>query len=217
MELDEIFELFRHRIQHNEKLTPKMQDILHASLVLFSEKGYSNTSTKDIARLAQVAEGTLFKHFGSKENLLYASLLPILGSSLEQALPAAILQDEAKLAALSFADFLRLVLPERIDFANNSMKIWKIFMTEYLYQEEMRANLLSLLPVESLRKIHTLLDNFKNKGDILDWPNEEIIRLILSTVAGYVIACSMQLASANDTKKDIGHLIRFLEKGFRPD
>ena len=217
MELDEIFELIRHRIQHNEKLTPKMQDILHASLVLFSEKGYSNTSTKDIARLAQVAEGTLFKHFGSKENLLYASLLPILGSSLEQALPAAILQDEAKLAALSFADFLRLVLPERIDFANNSMKIWKIFMTEYLYQEELRANLLSLLPVESLRKIHTLLDNFKNKGDILDWPNEEIIRLILSTVAGYVIACSMQLASANDTKKDIGHLIRFLEKGLRPD
>lgn len=71
--MDFVFEIFKHKIQNNEKAAPKMQAILSASLELFAEKGYSNTSTKDIARLADVAEGTIFKHFGSKENLLYAA------------------------------------------------------------------------------------------------------------------------------------------------
>lgn len=43
--------------------------ILEAGLRLFSEKGYLGTTTRDIARLAGVAEVTLFRHFASKERL----------------------------------------------------------------------------------------------------------------------------------------------------
>ena len=95
--MDSVFEIFKHKIQNNEKLTPKMQAILSASLELFAEKGYSNTSTKDIARLANVAEGTIFKHFGSKENLLYASILPILSKSLEVLIPAELQKNKEKM------------------------------------------------------------------------------------------------------------------------
>jgi len=43
--------------------------ILNASLVLFSQKGFSAVTTKEIAKVAGVSEMTLFRHFESKHNL----------------------------------------------------------------------------------------------------------------------------------------------------
>ena len=42
---------------------------MRVALELFSEKGYYSTTTKEIARVADVNELTLFRHFGSKANL----------------------------------------------------------------------------------------------------------------------------------------------------
>lgn len=214
--LDSVFEIFKHKIENNEKLTPKMQDILSASLILFAEKGYSNTSTKDISHLANVAEGTIFKHFGSKENLLYASILPILSQSLEDLIPINSRENLDGFTDLSFLDFLSNVLPERINFAGNNLKIWKIFLTEYLYQETMRDNLMTLIPRALFEEINQLLNLFKEKNEIINWPNDEIIRLIISTVAGFVIAKSMDLSSIGDSKIETKHLIIFLKKGLQP-
>lgn len=44
--------------------------ILQAGLQLFAKRGYDGTTTKDLAKLAGVAEGTLFRHFASKKAIL---------------------------------------------------------------------------------------------------------------------------------------------------
>ena len=46
--------------------------ILHAAKQLFASRGYENTSTVAIARMAGTSESQLMKHFGSKEGLLEA-------------------------------------------------------------------------------------------------------------------------------------------------
>jgi len=46
------------------------QRVLEAANMLFSTKGFVNTGTADIAREADVSEGSIFYHFGSKKNLL---------------------------------------------------------------------------------------------------------------------------------------------------
>lgn len=43
--------------------------ILQAALALFSQKGFQRTTTKEIARKAKIAEGTLFNYFQTKEDL----------------------------------------------------------------------------------------------------------------------------------------------------
>lgn len=43
--------------------------ILNASILLFSQKGYSAVTTKEIAKEAGVCEMTLFRHFENKHNL----------------------------------------------------------------------------------------------------------------------------------------------------
>lgn len=48
----------------------KKQDILKATLILFTEQGARATSTKSIAKQAGVSEALIFKYFGTKDNLL---------------------------------------------------------------------------------------------------------------------------------------------------
>lgn len=59
------------------KLSPAVQPeaetrtrILRAAERLFASRGYDGTSTRDLADLAGVAEGTLFRHFPNKKAIL---------------------------------------------------------------------------------------------------------------------------------------------------
>ncbi|MGE5284140.1 MAG: TetR/AcrR family transcriptional regulator [Actinomycetota bacterium] len=49
--------------------TTRSRAILATASRLFAEKGYSQTTTAEIAREAKVAEGTLYHHFGSKDGI----------------------------------------------------------------------------------------------------------------------------------------------------
>ncbi len=59
--------------------------ILGTAWQLFTEKGYEQTSTRDIAAQAQVATGTVFSHFPNKLDLLKAGLEGKLATLLQQA------------------------------------------------------------------------------------------------------------------------------------
>ncbi|MCD1261847.1 TetR/AcrR family transcriptional regulator [Paenibacillus athensensis] len=50
------------------------EKLLRAAIDLISEKGYNGVTTEEIATAAQLSEKTLFRHFGSKQNLLEAAL-----------------------------------------------------------------------------------------------------------------------------------------------
>ncbi|MGI4872054.1 MAG: TetR/AcrR family transcriptional regulator [Janthinobacterium lividum] len=48
----------------------RRQHIADVALQLFGDKGFDNTSTQQIAKAAGVSEALIFKHFGSKDQLL---------------------------------------------------------------------------------------------------------------------------------------------------
>lgn len=57
---------------------PKKSDvpsrIVRSAIALFSRQGYHGTSTRDIARLADVSEVTLYRYFEHKEDVFWAAL-----------------------------------------------------------------------------------------------------------------------------------------------
>lgn len=61
--------------------------ILTAALQVFSETGYRGATTRRIAQVADVNEVTLFRHFGSKEELLREALKLIASEGDGIALP----------------------------------------------------------------------------------------------------------------------------------
>ncbi len=56
--------------RREEKREATRQDILGAAGILFIKKGYEATSVDDIAEAANVAKGTLYYHFKSKDEVL---------------------------------------------------------------------------------------------------------------------------------------------------
>jgi TetR/AcrR family transcriptional regulator, cholesterol catabolism regulator len=54
--------------------------IVSAAAQLFARQGYHGTSTREIARLADISENTLFRHFDHKEDIFWSALQVSLSS-----------------------------------------------------------------------------------------------------------------------------------------
>jgi AcrR family transcriptional regulator len=65
------------------------QSILQAARRLFAENGFEATTTRDIARAAKIASGTLFNYFTTKEAILACMVEKALGNALEDAVRGA--------------------------------------------------------------------------------------------------------------------------------
>lgn len=74
------------RTSRNDRKARTRGAVLDAARAAFEAVGYEGASVRDIAAAAGVSPGTVLHHFGSKQELLYATLF----SALEQALEAAV-------------------------------------------------------------------------------------------------------------------------------
>jgi AcrR family transcriptional regulator len=57
----------------------RLEKILQVSAQLFARQGYHGTSTREIARIADLSENTLFRYFEHKEDIFWAALRHRLG------------------------------------------------------------------------------------------------------------------------------------------
>lgn len=73
-------ELLIKELETNEIITNRMsgderrKQIVRVAIELFSQRGFSGTTTKEIARAAGVSEAIIFRHFANKEEL-YSAIL----------------------------------------------------------------------------------------------------------------------------------------------
>jgi AcrR family transcriptional regulator len=81
--------------------TETRQRIIMAARRLFMDKGYAATSTADLATAADVAEGSIFYHFGSKR-----ALLEVLGKIYAQAMVEAMMGDAKDFSDLDPGDMV---------------------------------------------------------------------------------------------------------------
>jgi AcrR family transcriptional regulator len=62
----------RFRNRQQRRFESRRQQILAAAARVFSTKGYANSTTKEIADAADIAEGTLYNYFSAKRDILLA-------------------------------------------------------------------------------------------------------------------------------------------------
>ena len=62
----------------------RKQEIIETALLLFSEKGYANTTIRDIADHMHIAQGLLYRYFPSKRDLFAATSDFYAGKAVEQ-------------------------------------------------------------------------------------------------------------------------------------
>lgn len=61
----------------NQPKPPMRDRILAAAVTVMREHGVTNTTTKEVARVAGVAEGSIYNHFANKTELIAASMAQV--------------------------------------------------------------------------------------------------------------------------------------------
>jgi len=168
------------------KMTEKQRKIVNAAIEVFSEKGYASTSTSEIAKKAGVAEGTIFRHYKTKKELLLAIIAPVMAKFSGPLL----LKDFAETLDRpydTYEDFLRAVFRNRYEFAKSHLPIVKIIVQEVPFHDELKEQFKNLVSEMVIARMHRIIDNYKDRGVLTDrLPTPSMIRFVVSTMVGLV-------------------------------
>lgn len=173
-------------ISKEEKLTPKQISILQAAIEIFSEKGYSAAATSEIAQKAGVAEGTIFRYYKTKKDLL----LSIIGPAMSRMLAPFVMKNFNGVLHMphdSFEQFLRAFIINRLEFARKNYKILKILIQEIPFQPKLREQFAENILRKVVERVAEIIEHFKEKGEVIELPTPAIIRFTISSVIGYVV------------------------------
>ncbi|HAT55869.1 MAG TPA: TetR/AcrR family transcriptional regulator [Lactobacillus sp.] len=179
-----ILEEFPNVVNKDKNLTQKQRDVLIVSIRLFAKQGYANTSTRQIAEAAHQSEGTMFKHFKSKANILREALDPIVREVVPDLL------DELASEAIreqtdNIHDFFVFFVHNRMKFASENQDALKVFLSEILYNADIREQYLKYAPERFLNSFRTIVKTAQDRGQLVDWPFRIIFRYLLSILGSY--------------------------------
>ena len=167
--------------------------ILDAAMSVFVEKGFTASTTLEIAKAANISEVTLFRHFASKQEIFLAGIEPILFNTLEGSISLSV--------NLGPREMLENILFERISLISDHCQVIRLVLSE--------APLLSNLGAESfmnriirmlrnvlvLAGVHTQMETFALRtlmGSILSFiymprTGEEDVKAYAGQVASIVL------------------------------
>ena len=199
----------------DDRLTDKQKKIIAAAIESFSEKGYAATSTNEIAKKAGVAEGTIFRHYKTKKDLLLSITAPMMTKMIAPF----VISDINKVLEKEYEhleDFLRAMVQNRMEFIKNNIPLIKILLQEIPFHPELREQFIQNIATKVFGRFVELVEYYQNKGEIIDIPPQSAVRLVASSLIGYVAA--NQLMSTNekwDIEKELEMTIQFIMCGLK--
>lgn len=194
-----------------EKMTAKQISIIRNAIDLFSEKGYSGTTTKEIAQKTGVAEGTIFKHYATKKDLML-SISEMIISNIAFPLFTAGLDEVLTAPYDTLDDFLSALMANRMALLQEGIPIFKLLIQEVPFQPEIRKLVMEVfahIPLEEG------LERLKAKKLIIDLPTTEIANLLLTSLFGFLLSRYIFLPElfVGEPEADLQSFIHFLARG----
>lgn len=117
-------------------MEPTTQErILTAARQLFGQSGFRGTTTADIARAAGIAEGTIYRYYRDKKELLIACVEP--------AIQEIIRREKAVVRGSSPRQRLRLRMIERVRVVRENLGVFNILFTEGKHHPEIAQILMA--------------------------------------------------------------------------
>ncbi|MBB4823608.1 AcrR family transcriptional regulator [Sporosarcina luteola] len=203
-------------LQSEGDLTEKQRNILAAATEMFAQKGFAATSTSEIAKKAGVAEGTIFRHYKTKKDLL----LSIVSPTMLRMISPFILKDINKVLNQDyerFEDFLREMIKNRQAFLDNNLQVVKVVIQEIPFHPELRDQFIQHVGQKVYQRFSETVQYYQAKGQIADIPPATVLRNVSSVILGYFATKYIVAPVGWDEEKEIDELIAFLAKGLAPE
>lgn len=168
---ERIFEDLNDWFEH-EDMTPGKRKVLKAAVELFATQGFDGTSTAQISELSEMSQGTIFKYFKTKRDLLKAIIEPLVNNLIPNYGQDFITKQVPKDA--QFEDLIHFVVRNRLEFMYTNRDVISIFVNEIMINNELLAEAKEKLIPVFLHSIDTLQDMFNG----IKLEPENFIRLL---------------------------------------
>ncbi|MGB7999254.1 MAG: TetR/AcrR family transcriptional regulator [Anaerobacillus sp.] len=197
------------------ELTAKQKRIVAAAVEMFSKKGFSASSTSEIARHAGVAEGTIFRHYKTKKELLLAIVTPVITKLVAPFIVKdldKVLNEEYE----HYEDFLEAMVRNRQAFIRKHFPIIRILVQEIPFHEELRDQFIEHVAKDLYKRFEKIVVHFQNKGELIQLPPSSVVRLSITSIIGFFLARYIFLPESEwDEENEINITIQFIMNGFK--
>lgn len=203
------------KLSKSDKMTDKQMKIIEAAVEVFAKKGYAGSSTSEIAQKAGVAEGTIFRHYKTKKDLL----LSIVGPLMLNTFGPLIMKDFVKVIKApydTFEDFLRAAMRDRLSFVRNNFPLFKILIQEIPFHDEMRNIFKDNVSKYVFPHLTEVIEHYQQEGKVATMPVATIIRFIISSFFGLMMTLLFIAPESNwNEDKEIEYTVQMIMNGLR--
>ena len=119
-------------------LPEKEQKILEAAIDVFSERGFSGATTSEIAKRAGIAEGTIFRYFKTKKDILRGILIQMLNLAGEPIIIEGVRKILLNAENKDLREVLKAFICDRLEVLELVFPMIKVIITEALYHDDIR-------------------------------------------------------------------------------
>lgn len=208
-------DLFDSLIAAQKTKTEKQQKIIEIAIKLFAEKGFANTSTAEIAKLAKVSEGTIFKHYGTKDKLLLSIILPFVKDSLpsmaSEVFSEVLTEDTKK----TFEQFLMGFLKNRIEFFDRNKEIFRVFVKEVIYKDELKNEIAPYFIQNISLHLSRAVEEFKQRGELQDKPTDQVLIYVMTVFGSFIVSRFVLFENYSISDEEVVNLVHFVMDGIR--
>ncbi|AST07775.1 TetR family transcriptional regulator [Anoxybacillus flavithermus] len=199
-----------------QQLSEKQINILQAAIEMFAEKGYAATSTSEIAKRAGVAEGTIFRHYKTKKDLLLAIVKPTLFQSVAPFFAKKFVKDVFENEYEHYEQFVRAIFQNRYEFVKTYLPAVRVFWQEMAFHSDIKAQFQTIFTNHVYDKFKQIVVHFQQKGELAQLPPDTIIRLTITTIVGFLATRFLIMPDYPwDDEQEIERTIRFLMNGLK--
>ena len=153
----------------------RRRQILEAAATVFARHGYHQARTREIAREAGIAEGTIYNYFPSKRELLLAIVDQVATESIPMMCQE---PDCGDLHAM-----LKCLLEDRLGMLERNSQIIKAVVPEMINDAELRRGYLGEVALHLVKALMPLQERVLT----LAWPRQFNPRVVLPALAGALV------------------------------
>ena len=155
----------------------RSEHILDAAANLFAERGFHRTTTRDIAEAADVAEGTLYNYFASKDDLLMG-IMRKLSASLDTS------DGKGPSHPGDAREYLHSLMHNRAGFMKENTAMLQALLSEILANAELRERYYHQIMEPTIVSLENSLELRRTLGQVSVSDVPGTARLIAGIIIG---------------------------------
>ena len=158
----------------------RRNQILDAATQVFAEKGFARATIKEIARVAGIADGTIYIYFKNKNELMLG-LMHRLNQSEQRA------DDFAQASEQPMEGFSAAYFRQRLQFMGSQMSAFQAVLQEVLGNEELRTEYFAKIIEPTFAIAEPYFQKLIDEGSLRSFEPALITRVITSTALGLLM------------------------------